>query len=157
MKIQRFLPALLLLAGCQSADMEPPAPAVPALAEHASMAAEQWNVAWAAGDAAAIGSNYADDAIMYPPNSDAVVGRAAITEFWAGFLALTTNGSIESGEAANDGTIGYETGTYVVNDSTGAHMDHGKYVVVWRHGDQGWQIVRDIFNTSMPAPDASGM
>lgn len=145
----------MLLAGCQPADnageMKEAEEMVPSLSEYAPMAASAWNSDWGAGNAEAIGSQYAEDAVVYPPGSDPVAGREAITKFWGDALAWSTNGSIESTEAANDGSIGYEIGNYVTEDSTGAHVDHGNYMVVWKYIEGSWKIYRDTWSSNMPA------
>lgn len=139
------------LFGCQAAEngAQESMPPIPALSEQTAMAETAWNTAFSAGDAETIGSFYAADAVVYPPGEDAVVGREAITEFWAGALAFSTNGSIKSAEADNDGTIGYEVGTYAIQDSTGMEVDHGKYVVVWKYVNGEWKLFRDTWNSSV--------
>ena len=150
--------SVALLVGCQAADndgqMEEAAPVIPSLSEHAPAAADQWNASWSAGDAQAVGNHYADDATLYPPGAESISGRSAITDFWAGGLAVSTNGGIESKSAESDGAIGYETGTYVMEDSTGAHVDHGKFLVVWKYVNGEWKIQHDMWNSDM-APEGN--
>ena len=149
--------SVALLVGCQAADndgqMEQAAPVIPSLSEHAPAVADQWNASWSAGDAQAIANNYADDATLYPPGAEQVTGKVAITDFWAGALAFSTNGGIESTRAENDGAIGYETGTYVIEDSTGAHVDHGKFLVVWKYVNGEWKMQHDMWNSDMAPED----
>lgn len=157
MTMKHIILIATLLAGCQAANdtgqMEEAMPAVPALAEHAAAVAEAWNTHWSAGDGAAIGEYYADDAVLYAPNAEPLAGKAGITEFWSGLIGTGLVGTLESTEAANDGGLGFETGKYVLEDSAGAHIDHGSYVVVWKYVDGTWKMYRDIWNTNMPAPE----
>jgi ketosteroid isomerase-like protein len=149
-----FIICAMLIAGCQAADrsgnMEQSTPTIPALSEYAPKAAAAWNSEWAAGNSEAIGNQYADDAIVYPPGEKPVVGRVAITAYWAGALAFSTNGKLESVEADNDGSIGYEVGNYTTEDSTGARIDNGNYLTVWKYVDGSWKIYRDTWSTNLP-------
>ena len=150
-----FIICAVLLAGCQATDksgnMDESSPMIPALSEYAPKAAAAWNKDWSAGNSDGIGSQYAEDAIVYPPGEQPVVGRVAITAYWAGALAFSTNGKIESIEADNDGSIGYEVGNYTTEDSTGVRMDYGNYLAVWKYIDGEWKIYRDTWSTNVPA------
>lgn len=144
-----------LLVGCQAPDntgeMKEEMPAIPQLSDQTASAASAWNSDWSAGNAEGLGNQYAEDAIVYPPGDNPVVGRDSITGFWAEQLAFSTNGSIESVEAESDGSIGYEIGNYVIQDSTGVEVDHGNYMVVWKYVDGAWKIYRDTWSTNVPA------
>ena len=131
---------------------------VPALAQTDNVKAaieaanKKFADAVAAGNASALASMYGDEAIVFPPNSEPVRGRAAIQKFWQGVLtsgvkqaALTVN------EAEAHGDTAFETGVYVMKDAAGKDLDRGKYVVIWKRVKGQWMLHRDIWNTSMPA------
>jgi uncharacterized protein (TIGR02246 family) len=103
-------------------------------------------------DAAMIASAYTDDAVAYPANSEAVIGKAAIQAMWKTVLdsgiaeiALTTT------EVESSGDLAYEVGTYAMKTADGKPADHGKYVVIWKRTKGQWLLHRDIWTTSMPA------
>lgn len=105
----------------------------------------------AAGDGAAIGRQYTEDGEVLPAHGDAVRGPAAIGRQFqsaidAGVRGLTL--TAEAVEAHGDTAIEY--GRYSAADAGGRQLDHGKYVVVWRRGPEGWQRYRDIGTTSVP-------
>lgn len=106
-----------------------------------------------AGDAAKIGPLYAEDAQAFPPNAPRVDGRAAIQKMWTDVIAsgvkrmeLTTTEVQEAGDYA------YETGTFSISGEADKHLDHGKYVVVWKRQGGKWMMFRDIWNSDMAAP-----
>jgi uncharacterized protein (TIGR02246 family) len=111
-----------------------------------------WAAAWNAGNAAGIAAQYADDAMLLPPEGDAVQGRAAIEAFWQGAMDALPGVTVklETRELHNLGDVAVEVGSYMDTGADGEHVDHGKYLVVWMLKDGKWQMVRDIWNSSMP-------
>ena len=154
--MKRLIVIAALLAGCQSTgdsgQMEEAMPAVPPLADYVLAATDDWNMKWSAGNGAGFGEAYADDAILYAPNAEPISGKAAISEFWGGAVASGLQGRIETIESGSDGSVGFETGMYHITDSTGADLDYGSYVVVWKYVDGAWKMYRDIWNTNVAAP-----
>lgn len=124
----------------------------PDFAEFAKSAALTWNDALAAGDVEPIVNLYAEDAMILPPNSDPVTGRAAIRGFWLASMEMAPGGSITSVEGESDGGLAFERGTYVAEDAEGNEVDRGKYIAVWKLVDGDWKISRDIWNSSVPSP-----
>jgi ketosteroid isomerase-like protein len=148
--------ALIALAGCQKAqDTKADEDAIRA-------STDAWDDAYNAGDTAALGAAYAEDAVLLPPNAPAVSGRAAIGEF------LTADGANTRGAGltfaiAKDSTVGvsgdlaYEAGTFAVNDASGATVATGKFIGVFNKSKDGkWLLVRDTWNMDAPpAPPAA--
>lgn len=108
------------------------------------------------GDAAGVGQYYSSDAVLMPPNSAAVHGRANVSNAWAAFgkmggrnLKLTTTELVTHGDMAD------EMGTYSLDikpDKGAVVHDHGKFIVIWKKDPKaGWQLYRDIWNTDVPA------
>lgn len=112
-----------------------------------------------AHDVALIGKHYAEEAVLMPPNHEAVRGRAAIEEFWKGLFAKGLGEIfIASMGSGASGDLGYDAGSYHLSmTSPGASpvVDKGKYLTVLRRGkDGGWRITHDIWNSNPPAPPA---
>lgn len=112
---------------------------------------EAWQEAWNAGDAAAIASLYAENAVLLPPGAEPVTGREAIQAFWQTALdeQAGVTGELETVEVHDFGDAAVEVGSYVDTGPGGEHVDHGKYVAIWKKLDGEWKIIRDIFNSSM--------
>ena len=104
-------------------------------------------------DAKACGDIFTQDAIYLSPFMAAIEGNEAIGAAWgaemeAGMASLELI-TLEI-DAFHDTAI--ERGDYVVNGPDGEHVDHGKYIVIWKKTNDGWKAHRDIFNSDMPAP-----
>jgi ketosteroid isomerase-like protein len=108
------------------------------------------------GNAAGAGQFYSADAVLMPPNSTAVHGRADIAKAWAEFGKMGgTNLKLHTTELVAHGDMAHEMGTYSldIKPAKGAVMhDHGKYIVIWKRDPKsGWQLYRDIWNSDVPA------
>lgn len=104
------------------------------------------------GDAEALASLYADDAVLLPPDHEPVRGRAAIGEFWR-------QGTDEGLEVSTltvevDGNLGYLVGRYNLPATDEEPADSGKYVMcLKRQRDGVWKLTADIWNRSGEADD----
>jgi uncharacterized protein (TIGR02246 family) len=109
-------------------------------------------------DTTTIAANYADDAIVMAPGTEAWRGRDAIRKGFGGMMTSmpAKEFSLKTDDVALGGDLAVETGTYdmTVQPKGGKEMkDKGKYIVVWkRQADGSWKIVRDIFNADSPPP-----
>lgn len=109
-----------------------------------------------AKDAKAAAALYTEDAVLIPPGEPIVRGREAIEEYWRG--AIESGGvrevSVETMDALSSGSLGYETGSYVltVNGPNGeAVIDKGRYIELLRRDPDGkWYSTHGIWN---PAPE----
>lgn len=149
----RLATALVALAAC--------APKAPdTAADTASLKAEaaSWFTSYSAGDADGVAALYAEDGVVLAPGAPAVVGRAAIRDFIASDikaagLAIKPD---ELTDVGISGDLGWATGTFSVVDASGATVDKGKYVTLYRRGaDAKWPIIRDTWNSDMPPPAAA--
>ncbi|HSM09177.1 MAG TPA: nuclear transport factor 2 family protein [Gemmatimonadota bacterium] len=126
-----------------------------AMVEEVTAAVEAASAAFAeafsAGDAEAAAAMYTEDAVVLPPGSDAVEGRAAIQEAMAADMAAMGDVvmTFETTEVQAMHRQALEVGSYTVEGADGTHLDHGKFMVVWTHTDDGWKMTRDIWNSSM--------
>lgn len=104
------------------------------------------------GDADALASLYADDAVLLPPDHEPVRGRAAIGDFWR-------QGTDEGLEVTTltvevDGDLGYLVGRYHLPATDEEPADSGKYVMcLKRQRDGAWKVTADIWNRSGEAED----
>jgi len=102
-------------------------------------------------DAALIASTYTGDAEAYPPNSDAVKGRAALQKLWQSVLDSGIAAfELSTSEVESAGDLAYEVGTYAMKTKDGKVADRGKYCVVWKRVGGQWLLHRDIWSTSLP-------
>jgi uncharacterized protein (TIGR02246 family) len=119
-----------------------------------SAANAEFMAAFKRGDAAGMAAAYTTDALLMPPHSDFVRGSAAIRTFWQGVIELGLRDvKLETDEVQVQGDVLIEVGRYTLLPPTGAAVDAGKYVVVWKNERGGWRLDRDIWTTSQPAPN----
>ena len=129
----------------------------PAATPAARAAIEEANAAFSAalakGDAAGLAAMYAADAQVFPPNGDIVTGAAGIQKLWQGFIDGGVKGlKLTTVDLSAAGDLTAESGRYELTGADGKVLDSGKYVVVWKRAGGRWKILRDIWNTSLPAP-----
>jgi uncharacterized protein (TIGR02246 family) len=108
-----------------------------------------WEKAYNAGDAAALAALYGKDATVLPPNGDAASGGSAIRAYFDGDVKSGAKNELTTEDVVGSGDYAVETGKYVATSTDGKHLDHGKYVTVYKKADGGWKIYRDIWNSSM--------
>jgi ketosteroid isomerase-like protein len=119
---------------------------------------QTWVKAYNANDAATAANLYDEQAILMPPGSPGVRGRAAIREFLAKDMADSAKDGIVFGLNPNpdggvSGDVGWVSGTYVVKDKSGKIVDSGKYLSVSRKKNGKWLYVRDTWNSDgAPTP-----
>ena len=112
----------------------------------------EWSKAAVAHNADKVASYYADDAVAYPPDMPAAVGKTAARKIWGEVLADKTSSlSWKTTTAAVDGNLGYTAGTYE-DSSKGKDgkmvTTKGKYVCIWHKGADGkWKAIHDIWNS----------
>ena len=112
-------------------------------------AAEAFAAAFTANDVAAVTAAYTDDAVVMSPGAEFVKGRAAIDAMFAATNPTGMTLDLEIKDLTMAGDLVIDTGAWSMTGPDGAHMDHGKYLAVWRNTDHGWKMVRDIWNSSM--------
>lgn len=115
---------------------------------------------FAAGDSAGLASLYTEDAQLLPPNADIVSGRSAIAAFWQAAMEAGVKGAaLETVEVLGLGEMACEVGRYRLANAEGDILDQGKYIVIWKKTASGWQLHRDIWNSSVaiavPAAETS--
>lgn len=130
-------------------------------ADPAPKAAPEFGKMWAswvksvnAKDAAGAAAVYATEGELYPPGEGVVKGRAAIEKYWKGAIDAGVTVAVTSVASAVSGGLGYETGTYVLNEK-GADgtmtTQTGKYVSIFVKEGGAWRVKYDCWNAN-PAP-----
>ena len=113
---------------------------------------KKFGAAVAAGDTKALGTIYADDATVMPPNSEPVQGRQAIEGLFGMLVTAGIKGAVLTAlEVEAHGDTAIEAGTYSLKDATGKEVDRGKYVAIWKRVKGQWKMHRDIWNSNVPA------
>ena len=113
----------------------------------------EFSAAAAKGDGAGLAALYLPDGYVMPAGSDPIQGTEAIREFWQGALDSGIAGiGLKTIEVYGHGSTATEVGEYELRDKAGKAVDHGKYIVIWRHADGKWKLLRDMFSTNVPPP-----
>jgi ketosteroid isomerase-like protein len=100
---------------------------------------------------------YAEDAIILPPNAEAIRGREQIASFFGTFPPISDM-RFEQIDVGGARDVAYVYGTYsmVMTPEGGEpEQDSGKYIEVWkRQADGSWKVTLDIFNSDLPLPSS---
>jgi uncharacterized protein (TIGR02246 family) len=130
--------------------------AAPKSADEAAIRAQTaaWEKAYNGGDPKGVAAQYADDALLMPPGSPGVRGRAAILAFFTKDIADSKAGGATfvinyPTEVGISGDMGWESGTYKVTVK-GAVVETGKFLSVSRKKDGKWLYIRDTWNADAP-------
>jgi ketosteroid isomerase-like protein len=151
------LGVIALAAGCAKT---PPPQDLAADKAKLQTDALSWFDHFASADSEGLANLYAEDALVMPPNAPPVNGRPAIKTYLgamasgvkAGRLSLK-QGSVTGFDVSGD--MGWISGTYAVQDSTGATIDSGNYMSVHHRVNGSWLYIRDIWNSDRPAVPAA--
>ncbi|MFQ5530758.1 MAG: YybH family protein [Gemmatimonadota bacterium] len=116
-------------------------------------ASEAFDAAWNERDWTAVAAMYTEDAVVMPPGSEPLQAREAILSYFSegsGGVSL----DLETLEVFSVEGAALEVGSWVMTAPDGSHVDHGNYMAAFSHTDDGWKIVRDMWNSNMaPAAD----
>ncbi len=98
---------------------------------------------------------YADDVVVMPENSPALVGKAAVRKYQEQSFARTPANMtyrFQTLDVYSHGNTLTETGTTTLSDASGNVVITGKYVCVYEKRDGKLFVVREIFNADKAAP-----
>lgn len=112
---------------------------------------EAWTQAFNAADETALLATYTADAVLYPPNAEAVKGHDGVRAMFGGGLkqGLKAMQSTEVLEVRDD--MAFRAGSFVLQDAAGKQLDRGKFIELWRKGADGtWKMSHDMWNSSNP-------
>jgi uncharacterized protein (TIGR02246 family) len=105
-----------------------------------------------AGDAKGVAAKYTEDAALLPPDGKRVDGQDAIAAFWKGAMdGGLKNLPLTTVEVDSRDDLAFEVGAFTLDaPGEGGAMTTvaGKYIVVWKKGEDGvWRLHRDIWNS----------
>lgn len=105
------------------------------------------------GDAAGMAELYTGDGQVLPPNGDFVTGKEGIRAFWQALMDMgIKEAKLDIVEVEEQGGVAFEVSKYTLQGDEGQVLDEGKYIVIWKRENGQWKLHRDIFNSSLPAP-----
>lgn len=118
---------------------------------------ERFVAAYAAADPDSVATLYTEDALYLPPQGDVIRGRAAIREVFAEFLGRYEPGrgpalDFEILERNMAGGLATDVGYFRLAGPGEPPRRAGKFVVVWKRGEDGaWRIHTDGYS-GVPPP-----
>ena len=146
--------AALSLCGCAAPKEPQQAAQDPAALKAAIEDVDRaFSAAFERHDTLVVSSLYTDDAMLLPPNHEAVLGRDSITTFWAAVLTPSLKSlQLTTLEVGGSGDDAFEVGRYAMIGSDGSTVDRGNYIVLLkRQSDGGWRLHRDMWSSDLPA------
>jgi ketosteroid isomerase-like protein len=152
---------LLVTVGCVSASMSASSSS-PARMVTAETKLHQRSEGLQAAETALDGDRalayWADDAVVQPAGSPAVVGKAAILnlyhEFFTTMGVKELVGTPSHLAMSQSGDLAYETGVnrIVIHTPGGDLLDMGKYLIVWKRVDGQWYVGALSFTSDAASP-----
>ena len=125
-----------------------------------------WAKAFNAGDVAALGALYTDDAVAMAENQPAAVGKDAVLKLWTDVHAQFKGDMTLAGDETKViGDWAFDRGQFTMTltpktppdpktlapGTTGQTMEMGKYIVILqKQTDGSWKIAREIGNANGP-------
>lgn len=162
MKIRITLPVILLIGAIYGSCRENTVPverpekadAVFKLNEAVAlirMQTDQFTAAHISRDTAYLNNIFTEDARVFPPNSQKVVGRKAISELNADWVNYGIHEFVEKSTACY-GNRDYivDEGSYYLRYGDNYTEDKGKYINIWKYEGGSWKICSNIWNTDLP-------
>ncbi|MGC1203809.1 MAG: DUF4440 domain-containing protein [Flavobacteriaceae bacterium] len=106
-----------------------------------------------AKDATAAANAYSETASLLPPNEPIVTGRENIKNYWQGAIdAGLITASVKTIDAASDGDLGYEIGTFELKfqaEDGSIITDIGKYTEILKRDTDGkWVSIYGMWSAN---------
>ena len=105
------------------------------------------------GDAVLASSFFTDDAVVYPPNSDPVVGKSRIEDAHKLEIGESMDAKWRTIEISGTEDEKFVIGVYEIRNAheSGALTDKGNFMIVWKRSSKdAWKIHRFMYNSSLP-------
>ncbi|MGL2964619.1 YybH family protein [Flavobacterium sp. RSB2_4_14] len=102
-------------------------------------------------DTVYLNNSFTDDAKVFPPNSEVVIGKKAISKLnydWVNYGIYEFKEESTSLYGSKDYII--DEGTYYLRYGKENTIDKGKYINVWKNSNGEWKIYSNIWNTNLP-------
>ena len=102
-------------------------------------------------DTAYLNNIFTNDARVFPPNSEIVTGRQAISQLntdWVNYGIYEFKEMSTSFYGNQDYLI--DEGTYYLRFGEERTIDKGKYINIWKNVNGEWKIYSNIWNTNLP-------
>jgi len=107
------------------------------------------------GDQALIDAMFTEDAKSLPPESEPVIGRAAISKLTADYIAFgVAEFSEETTDFYGNEELLIDQGNYVMVYGKDKTTEKGKYLNVWKKEGGTWKIYSNVWNTNAPPAPA---
>ena len=103
-------------------------------------------------DTAFLNNIFTRDTKSFPPNSNVVTGRAAISAVnleWVNY-GIKEFSEVTTAFYGNEDYL-IDEGSYYLRFTENDLIDIGKYINIWKKEDGNWKIFSNIWNTNMPA------
>lgn len=150
--------AVVVLSGCtyEVPALEPAEQAAASQVEQENQVREAsaaWDDAFNAADLPQLMELYTENAVSMPPNLPALEGKAAIMDDFEWLFDNFTvhhETTIVNLEVAGDLAVeqGQYTMAFTPKDGSDPFSETGKHIVVRKNTSDGWQVVREIWNTN---------
>jgi ketosteroid isomerase-like protein len=111
-----------------------------------------YNNAFVQGDSITAMDHFTEDASLFAPNSEQLIGKAAFAPLLSQFLKFGIKKfTDETTKVMAAGEYIIEEGNYFLGGADGSTIDKGKYLCVWRKENGVWRVCSNMWNTSIPA------
>lgn len=109
--------------------------------------ANRWTAAYNSVDVPALMALYADDAELYIHQEGRVIGREAISNYWAADMNRSNPITVLNvTDSVVDSEMMLVHGNYQVLDrNTGVPLGSGRFAHIWVLEDDGWQLDREVW------------
>ena len=104
--------------------------------------------AYVSGDIDSIAAEFAEDAVLMPPDAPTVTGRDGIRKYFAMGMANVKPGESESFDdyvVEVSGDVGWSAGHSKVTGPEGSTVWSGKFIGIWRKKNNRWLATRQIW------------
>ncbi|MCL6251008.1 DUF4440 domain-containing protein [Altererythrobacter sp. KTW20L] len=109
--------------------------------------ANRWTAAYNSVDIPALAALYADDAELYIHHEGRVIGRGAISDYWAADMNRANPITVLNvTDAVVDSEMMLVHGNYQVLDRfLGVPLGSGRFAHIWVLDEDGWVLDRDVW------------
>ena len=102
-------------------------------------------------DSSTMVNYYTQDAKIFPPNSEPVIGQPAISDLTSQYMKFPITEFSEKTTAfyGNEDYL-IDEGNYFMSYGEDNTVEKGKYLNVWKKEDGEWKVFSNIWNANMP-------